>query len=110
MSIELFKALLAFLQQFTQRFTADIEGQLRASGGLLARARRLYEDEGVGEEFGTQYVPRLARRNAVSFTLKVFFIRVLEDRGLLPLRRIRSRDAEGLFDQLFPNLGARDYI
>ncbi len=110
MSIEMLKALLQFLRGFVTRFAEDIEAQYRGDERLRAQAERIHDAEGVGEDLNSSYLPRLARRNAVSFALKVFFIRVLEDRGLLPLRRVRSTDAEGLFDELFPNLGAREYL
>lgn len=110
MSMEQFKALLTFLREHVRRFAVDIEAQYRGSERLRAQARRVYEADGVGEDFEVSYLPRLARRNAVSFTLKVFFLRVLEDRGLLEKRRVASKDMEPHFYAICPHLGAREYL
>ncbi len=50
---------------------------------------------------------------AVAWVLSAVFVRVLEDRALLPRKRLAGGDAvdsERAFYEMFSNLGARDYL
>lgn len=50
---------------------------------------------------------------AVAWVLSAVFVRVLEDRALLPRKRLAggdAQDSERAFYEMFSNLGARDYL
>ncbi len=69
----------------------------------------MYEAEGTGEEF-TLWLDHWCRQAAIQFILRVLFLRVLEDRNLLGVTRIRNTDGQKMWADLTRNLGAASYI
>ena len=97
------------LRRWRDRFAVNLLEQAKATDRLHQWAENIYANEGVGEAFAP-WLDRFCRQLAIQFILKVLFIRVLEDRGLLKIRRIRSRDSQQLFEALAPHLGATSYL
>ena len=77
-------------------------------GPVQDAALALHRDEQVGEAFEV-WTDLLSRRAAVLWVLKTVYVRMLEDRGLLPPRRILDAEDE-LFEQLAPNLGETAFL
>jgi hypothetical protein len=104
------RSLVDFLRQHVEAMARDLEGQIRADADLRRRALAQREAEDATDDFESEWIPRLARRTAVAIALRCLFLRVLEDRGLLPLRRLGGTDVDEPFARAFPMLGARDYL
>jgi len=109
MELDRYIELLEALRRFRQRFAESIKGRIQGQARLTDRAQAIHRSEGAGEEYPV-WLDRFARRAAVNFILKVLFLRVLEDRGLLRVHRIRGTDSERMWEKLAPNLGPADYL
>jgi hypothetical protein len=116
MELEKREALTKELAKLTGRIAEDIKAQVRGPGAAQERARALHQDEKVGEDF-IVWTDVLSRRAAVLWVLKTVYVRVLEDRGLLTLRRlvdpdpkVQELESEKLFHHLAPNLGPTAYL
>ena len=109
MELDRYTELLEALRKFRQRFAESIKGRIQGQARLTDRARAIHRSEGAGEEYPV-WLDRFARRAAVNFILKVLFLRVLEDRDLLRVHRIRGTDSERMWEKLAPNLGPVDYL
>lgn len=101
--------LLRVLSAHVGRVAADLRAQMLADGPVQERARRVYADEKVGEDYAV-WTDLLARRAAVMWVLKSVYARVLEDRGLLSPGRLLDPEAQQLFEKLAPNLGETAFL
>lgn len=109
MDLERYYELRAILQQWRMRLAESIRQRIEATRHWLDRLRDIYDSEGVGEEF-TLWLDRWCRQAAIQFILRVLFLRVLEDRDLLGVTRIRDTDGQKMWAQLTRNLGAASYV
>ena len=109
MELDRYTELLEALRRFRRRFAESIKARIQGKVRLTDRAQAIHRSEGVGEEYPV-WLDHFARRAAVNFILKVLFLRVLEDRGLLRVHRIRGTDSERMWEKLAPNLGPVDYL
>ena len=109
MDLERYYELRAILQQWRMRLAESIRQRIEATRHWLDRLRGIYDSEGVGEEF-TLWLDRWCRQAAIQFILRVLFLRVLEDRDLLGVTRIRDTDGQKMWAQLTRNLGAASYV
>ena len=109
MDLERYYELRAILQQWRMRLAESIRQRIEATHHWLDRLRAIYDSEGVGEEF-TLWLDRWCRQAAIQFILRVLFLRVLEDRELLGVTRIRDTDGQKMWAQLTRNLGAASYV
>ncbi|MBK9371665.1 MAG: hypothetical protein IPN01_36160 [Deltaproteobacteria bacterium] len=101
--------LLRVLTAHVGRVAADLRAQLLVDGPAQDRARGVYSDEKVGEDFAV-WTDLLSRRAAVMWVLKSVYARVLEDRGLLSPGRLLDPEAQQLFERLAPNLGETAFL
>lgn len=109
MELDRYTELLEALRKFRRRFAESIKARIQGEARLTDRAQAIHRSEGVGEAY-LVWLDHFARRAAVSFILKVLFLRVLEDRGLLRVHRIRGTDSERMWEKLAPNLGPANYL
>src|SRR5687767_7294628 len=93
--------LTSALRAHVATIAADLRVKVRAPGTTRDRARQLYADEQVAEDFDV-WTDLLSRRAAVLWVLKSVYIRVLEDRGLLKPGRLLDSEAQQLFERLAP--------
>ena len=109
MDLERYYELRAILQQWRLRLAESIRGRIEDSARWLNRLQAMYEGEGVSEAFD-EWLDRWCRQAAIQFILRILFLRVLEDRGLLGVVRIRNTDGQKMWAQLTRNLGAAHYV
>lgn len=109
MDLERYYELRTILQQWRMRLAGSIRGRIENTARWLDRLRAIYESEGTDEAF-TEWLDRWCRQAAIQFILRVLFLRVLEDRGLLGVTRIRNTDGQRMWAQLTRNLGAARYV
>ena len=102
------KSLTKALSTLSVATAADLRQQILASPVLRARAQALHAEERVGQDF-TLWTDLLARRAAVMWVLRSVYVRVLEDRGLMP-PRLLDREDQSLFELLAPDLGAAAFL
>jgi len=100
--------LLNVLRRWRDTFAGNLRAQIEGDAALTEQAGAIHHNEGVGEAFAP-WLERFTRQLAIQFILKTLFIRVLEDRRLLRVHRLRTRDSKQLFGQLTRYLGATDY-
>ena len=105
MAEELTRALSSIVAEMAE----DVVGRLRTPGALREKAEQLHRDERVGEGFDL-WADLLARRAAVLWVLKSVYVRMLEDRGLLPRSRLLDPEAQELFGKLAPSLGETEFL
>lgn len=101
--------LLRVLSAHVGRVAADLRAQMLVDGPVQERARRVYADEKVGDDYAV-WTDLLSRRAAVMWVLKSVYARVLEDRGLLSPGRLLDPEAQQLFEKLAPNLGETAFL
>lgn len=101
--------LLRILSAHVGKVAADLRAQMLAAGPVQDRARRVYADEKVGDDYAV-WTDLLSRRAAVMWVLKSVYARVLEDRGLLSPGRLLDPEAQQLFEKLAPNLGETAFL
>ncbi|MRG98412.1 BREX-2 system adenine-specific DNA-methyltransferase PglX [Polyangium spumosum] len=109
MDLQQRKDLTAALSRLVADIAADLRDQIRTPGEAQERARQVWLDEKVGDDFMV-WTDLLARRAAVLWVLKSVYVRVLEDRGLCRPLRIVDRESHDLFERLAPNLGDTAYL
>lgn len=105
--------LLAALQPLVADLAEDLRARLVDPPGpreraARAAAARLYEEETVGEAFDV-WLDLLGHRAAVLQVLKLVYVRVLEDRGLIR-PRILDPARQSLFERLAPSLGESAFL
>ncbi|MBI2570961.1 MAG: hypothetical protein HYV63_28485 [Candidatus Schekmanbacteria bacterium] len=105
--------LTTALREQVARIAADLRpkmrGQAPGSSSIREKARQVYADEHVAEDFDV-WTDLLSRRAAVLWVLKSVYVRVLEDRGLLSPGRLLDAEAQQLFERLAPNLGETAFL
>lgn len=109
MDLDRYYELRSILQQWRTRLAESVRQQIVASSYWQQRLRAIYNTAGADEEF-TVWLDRWCRQSAIQFILRVLFLRVLEDRGLLGVTRIRTTDGQRMWGQLTRNLGAAHYV
>ncbi|MBN1922066.1 MAG: hypothetical protein JW892_12530, partial [Anaerolineae bacterium] len=109
MDLERYYELRLILQQWRLRLAESIRARIVDTARRLARLHEIYTAEGADEEF-TVWLDRWCRQAAIQFILRILFLRVLEDRGLLGVTRLRNTDGQRIWAQLTRNLGAAAYI
>lgn len=109
MDLERYYELRTILQQWKRRLADSIRSRIVDGAHWLERLRQIYTSEGTDEAFN-EWLDRWCRQAAIQFILRVLFLRVLEDRGLLGVTRIRTTDGQRMWAQLSRNLGAASYV
>ncbi|MBN1536877.1 MAG: BREX-2 system adenine-specific DNA-methyltransferase PglX [Anaerolineales bacterium] len=109
MEFERYLELQSILQQWKTRLAESIRQHIETDRRLQNRLQTLYQADGASEEF-TIWLDRWCRQAAIQFILRILFLRVLEDRGLLGATRIRATDGQMMWAQLTRNLGAAAYV
>lgn len=105
--------LLAALQPHVATIAEDLRQRLLKPGSpaeIAARqaAARLHSEEGVGESLDV-WLELLGHRAAVLWVLKLIYVRVLEDRGLIRAR-IVDPTHQSLFQRLARSLGDTAFV
>jgi hypothetical protein len=106
------KALARFL---AQRLVPDLKERARTPS-VAEALRHRWEHERDTRRTADLYDPwaaRLVEQVGAAWILSCAFVRTLEDRGYLAQRRLAgpgAADSEHYFFELFPQLGARDYL
>lgn len=109
MELERYEQLRALLQQWRRQLAESIRQRIENSPHYLRRLQTTHTQEGVDEAF-TLWLDRWCRQAAIQFILRTLFLRVLEDRGLLGIVRLRTEDGQQIFRQLTHHLGAASYV
>ncbi len=105
--------LLDALQPQVADIAEDLRRRLVSPGTPAERtarqaAKRLYEEEAVGDAFDV-WLDLLGHRAAVMWVLKLVYVRVLEDRGLIR-SRVLDRTHQSLFERMAPSLGETAFL
>ncbi len=101
--------LTVALRNLATEMAAGLREQMLADGDVRRQALALHADEQVSDDFEV-WTDLLSRRAAVLWVLKSVYVRVLEDRGLVDLKRIGDREGQYLFESLAPHLGETSYL
>jgi len=109
MKPETYKALLKDLQKLQKTLVASQIEAVRADTMLTARITQLHAEAEVGGRVD-DFVATAARKSTVLFLLRSVFVRVLEDLGILGLKRIRDDWGFAAFREVAPALGFRAYF
>lgn len=109
MELERYEQLRTLLQQWRRQLAESIRQRIENSPHYLRRLQTTHTQEGVDEAF-TLWLDRWCRQAAIQFILRTLFLRVLEDRGLLGIVRLRTEDGQQIFRQLTHHLGAASYV
>jgi hypothetical protein len=109
MDLERYCELRTILQRWKTRLARSIRGQIENSAHWLERLHQIYASEGTDEAF-TEWLDRWCRQGVIRFILRVLFLRMLGDRDLLGVTRIRTTDGQRMLAQLTRNLGAASYV
>ncbi len=105
--------LVAALQPHVAAMAEDLRLRLvdpgtRAESAARRAATRLHGEEGVGDALDV-WLDLLGRRAAVLWVLKLVYVRVLEDRGVLRPRLVDPTH-QSLFERLAPSLGDTAFV
>ncbi|HRG95107.1 MAG TPA: BREX-2 system adenine-specific DNA-methyltransferase PglX [Polyangiaceae bacterium] len=106
---ETYTALLKDLQKLQKTLVASQLEATRRDPALAARMARLHAEAEVGGRLD-DFVGTAARKSTVLFLLRSVFVRVLEDLGILGLKRIRDDWGFAAFREVAPALGLRAYF
>lgn len=87
----------------------NLRRKAEASPQALQRLRTLFDQEGSSDSF-INWLNLWCRQATIQWILRILFLRVLEDRGLLGATRIRSGDGQKMWGQIVRNLGAASYV
>lgn len=109
MKSETYGALRKDLQRIQKTLVASQVDAVRRDPALSARMQRLHAEAEVGGHID-EFVGLAARRSTVLFLLRTVFVRVLEDLGILSLKRIRDEWGFAAFREVAPALGLRAYF
>lgn len=105
----IYEALLKDLQRLQRRLVTAQVMAARQDERLWARLVAQHAAAEVGGGLD-EFVASAARRSTVLFLLRVVFVRVLEDLGLLSPPRVRGEVGHTFFRELFPALNHRAYF
>jgi hypothetical protein len=109
MKAETYKALLKDLQKLQKDLVASQIAAVRRDVAQSARMARLHTEAEVGGRVD-DFVATAARKSTVLFLLRTVFVRVLEDLGILGLKRIRGDWGFAAFREVVPALDHRAYF
>ena len=109
MKAETYKTLLKDLQKLQKAIVASQITAVRTNATLSARMTRLHGEAEVGGRLD-DFVATAARKSTVLFLLRTVFVRVLEDLGILGLKRIRGDWGYAAFREVAPALDHRAYF
>ncbi|MBN2195249.1 MAG: BREX-2 system adenine-specific DNA-methyltransferase PglX [Polyangiaceae bacterium] len=109
MKTETYAALLKDLQKLQKAVVAAQIAAVRQDPQLGAKLERLHREAEVGGRLD-DFVATAARKSAVLLLLRTVFVRVLEDLGILGLKRIRDDWGFAAFREVAPALGVRAYL
>lgn len=109
MKAETYKTLLKDLQKLQKAIVASQISAVRSDATLSARMARLHLEAEVGGRLD-DFVATAARKSTVLFLLRTVFVRVLEDLGILGLKRIRGDWGYAAFREVAPALDHRAYF
>jgi hypothetical protein len=109
MDLDRYYELRAILQQWRGRLADSIRRRIEDAVRRLAQLQKAYQQEGADEAF-TTWLDRWCRQAAIQYILRILFLRVLEDRDLLGVTRLRTTDGQQMWAQLTRNLGLAHYI
>jgi hypothetical protein len=109
MKPETYKALLKDLQKLQKSLVTSQIKRVRSEPALGARVARLHAEAEVGGSLD-EFVATTARQSTVLFLLRSVFVRVLEDVGILGVKRLRDDWGFAAFREVAPALGVRSYF
>jgi len=109
MKDETYKALLKDLQKLQKRVVTSQIDAVRRDAIATARLARLHAEAEVGGRVD-DFVASTARTSTVLFLLRTVFVRVLEDLGILGIKRLRDDWGFAAFREVAPTLGFRAYF
>src|SRR5688572_13921235 len=101
MKPETYKALRSDLQTFQKTIVASQIDTIRRDPKLQTRLASLHAQAEVGGSID-DYVATVARTSTVPFLLRTVFVRVLEDLGILGVKRIRDTWGFAAFREVAP--------
>jgi hypothetical protein len=109
MKTETYTALLKDLQKLQKTLVASQIAAVRSDPVAAARMARLHAEAEVGGRVD-DFVATAARKSTVLFLLRTVFVRVLEDLGILEVKRVRDEWGFAAFREVAPALGVRAYF
>src|SRR5450432_4691921 len=109
MKAETYAALLKDLQKLQKAVVASQIATARRDPVLAAKLERLHTEAEVGGRLD-DFVATVARKSTVLLLLRTVFVRVLEDLGILRVKRIRDEWGFAAFREVAPALGVRAYF
>jgi len=109
MKAETYSALLKDLQKLQKSVVASQIAMARRDAVLAAKLERLHAEAEVGGRLD-DFVGTVARKSTVLLLLRTVFVRVLEDLGILGVKRIRDEWGFAAFREVAPALGVRAYL
>ncbi len=109
MKPETYSALLKDLQKLQKSLVASQIAATREDAALAARMNKLHSEAEVGGRLD-DFVGTAVRKSTVLFLLRTVFVRVLEDLGILEVKRIRDEWGFAAFREVAPALGLRAYF
>src|ERR1019366_2460526 len=109
MKSETYSALLKDLQKLQKAIVTSQIAAVRRDPGLSAMLQRLHVEAEVGGRLD-DFVATVARKSTVLLLLRTVFVRVLEDLGILGVKRIRDEWGFAAFREVAPALGIRAYL
>lgn len=109
MDLDRYYELRTLLNTWKARLAEALRQKAEASPESQRRLQALYDQEGSSDSFDA-WLSLWCRQAAIQWILRVLFLRVLEDRGLLGVERIRTSDGQRIWGQLTHNLGAASYL
>jgi SAM-dependent methyltransferase len=109
MKADTYSALLKDLQKLQKTLVASQIATVRSSPALTAKLTRLHVEAEVGGRLD-DFVGTVARKSTVLLLLRTVFVRVLEDLGILGVKRIRDEWGFAAFREVAPALGVRSYF
>lgn len=109
MKAETYSALLKDLQKLQKSVVTSQIASARHDPLLAAKLERLHTEAEVGGRLD-DFVGTAARKSTVLLLLRTVFVRVLEDLGILGVKRIRDEWGFAAFREVAPALGVRAYF
>ena len=109
MKAETYSVLLKDLQKLQKAVVASQIATARRDPLLAAKLERLHSEAEVGGRLD-DFVGTAARKSTVLLLLRTVFVRVLEDLGILRVKRIRDEWGFAAFREVAPALGVRAYF
>jgi hypothetical protein len=109
MKAETYSALLKDLQKLQKALVAAQIKAVRLDPGITGRMALLHAEAEVGGRLD-DFIATAIRKSTVLFLLRTVFVRVLEDLGILGVKRFRDEWGFAAFREVAPALGRRAYF